>query len=140
MASRFAQALAENLASIMGVFLLAYLAIIFVLFLLVHAIIALPLFIIAGKTKTPHRWLAWVPFVNLFYTSRIARSPWWSALVLFLPLVHGVGAVFLAAVTVWWWWRIAVLRHKPGWLGILVLIPFVNIVLLFYLAFSRRKH
>jgi hypothetical protein len=70
-------------------------------------------------------WVALVPVLNLFVLMRVARRPWWWALVLFVPLVdvavwtvvcldvaegfgHGiplaVGLVFVPLVFATWLW------------------------------------
>jgi len=85
---------------------------------------------IASKTDIPNGWLAWIPIANLYLLCKIAgRSGWWT-LAFFVPLLNIV-------IVVMWWWSIAEKRNKPGWLGILMIIPVVSLIVVGILAFSE---
>lgn len=85
---------------------------------------------IAEKTNTPNTWLAWVPVINFFYTIKVAKlSSWWIVAML-IPFVN----VFVMAYA---WMRIAVLRQRPQWLGLLMIISPVNLIVLWFLAFRE---
>ncbi len=39
----------------------------------------------------------------------------------------------------YWWWKIAEVRNRPGWWGILIIfVPIVNLVLMGMLAWSDK--
>ena len=85
---------------------------------------------IARKTNIPNGWLAWIPIANVYLLCKIAgRSGWWT-LAVFVPLLNIVMMII-------WWWSVAEKRNKPGWLGILMIIPVVNFIVLGILAFSE---
>ena len=99
---------------------------------------SLALMTIAKKTNTPNAWLAWIPIANLYLMMEIAGARWWTLLVvLFGWLIPFVGALLGIAVILTWWHGIAKARNKPGWLGLLMIIPIVNLVILGYLAWSE---
>lgn len=107
-----------------------FIIILWVLVLLSYIYGALCLHKIATKTITKYGWFAWIPILNMFLMLMIVRrSLWWSLLFCF-PLVN---FIFLIIV----WMEIAKIRNKSAWLGALMVLPFVNLVILGYLAFSE---
>ena len=95
---------------------------------------------IANKTKTQPAWLAWIPIANLFLIAKIAQVGWWTALiVIFAGWIPIIGQVLALAITVWWFWQIAERRNYEGWMGILMIIPLVNLVILGVLAWNDKK-
>ncbi len=84
---------------------------------------------IARKTNVENGWFAWVPFLNIYLTIKIAGQPGWWLLLLLIPVVNIVVAVYI-------WMRIAEAVDKPSWLGILMLVPIANLIVPGYLAFS----
>ncbi|MFA6282002.1 MAG: DUF5684 domain-containing protein [Candidatus Omnitrophota bacterium] len=106
-----------------------FMLILWVLILLVYVYGALCLHKIATKTITKNGWLAWIPIANMFLMLTIVRrSLWWSVLF-FVPLVNFIFIIIL-------WMEIAKIRSKPAWLGLLMILPIVNLIILGYLAFS----
>jgi hypothetical protein len=97
--------------------------------LVLYAYNAYSLQTIAKKTKTKDAWLAWIPLVNLYLITRIAKKSGWWVLLLIIPLVN---LVFLGII----WWDIAKMRNKPGWVGILMAVPFLNFVAIGILAYT----
>ncbi len=91
--------------------------------------IATGIFLIARKTGTDNAWFAFVPILNLILLLQIADRPIWWFLLLMIPLVNVVIAVIV-------WMGIAEARGKPGWVGILMILPGVNLVVIGYLALS----
>ena len=92
--------------------------------------IAICVQMIARKTNTPNGWLAWIPIANVYLLCKLAgRSGWWT-LAVFVPILNIVMMIV-------WWWSVAEKRNKPGWLGILMIIPVVNFIVLGILAFSE---
>jgi hypothetical protein len=108
-----------------------------VIFIAIYIYTALVLMTIAKKTNTPNPWLAWIPVANLYLMTRIAGVPWWTLLiVLFAGFIPFIGGLVSLVITIWWWWKIAEARKKPGWFGILMLIPIVNLVIMGVIAWS----
>ena len=95
------------------------------------------LMIIANKTKTEMAWLAWIPLVNLYLVTQIARVPWWTLLILLLVWAPMIGPLIVMGLTIYWWWNIAEVRKMPGWLGILMAVPVVNFVAMGYIAWAK---
>jgi len=109
-----------------------------VILLAVYIYSALALQTIAKKTKTSRPWLAWIPIANVYLMVAIAKVPWWTFLIFlaasFIPFVGWVGTFGLMG---WWWWRIAEEREKYGWLGLLMLIPLLNFIVIGIIAWSE---
>jgi hypothetical protein len=85
------------------------------------------LMVLARKTDTDHSWLAWIPIANLYLMCAIARrSPLWMLLLL-VPVVNILAFLVL-------WSSIARVRGKPGWIGLLMIVPGVNLLVPPYLA------
>lgn len=110
------------------------LIILFILFISVvyYFYIALCLFKIAQKTKTPNTWFAWVPVLNFLLMLNIAKKPNWWILLFFIPMVNIIMEILV-------WMRIAKALRKPEWLGILMIFAPINLVVSGYLAFSSCK-
>lgn len=98
--------------------------------LAIYAIFALSLQVTAKKTDTPRAWFAWVPILQLVTMCEIAKKPFWWLILMFVPLVN----IAIFAVI---WMKIAEARGKPGWLGLLTLVPVVQWFVPPYLAFSK---
>jgi len=122
------QALAAMGAAIVAIFAL------FVLVVYIYSSFAL--MAIAKKTKTKNAWMAWIPLANIYLMIQIAEVPWWTIFALLLPFIPVIGGLALCAASVWWWWKISENRNKPGWLGILMIIPFLNLIVMGILAWS----
>lgn len=84
---------------------------------------------IANKTNTPFAWFAWLPVLSIFLMLMIAKKSFWWFVLLLIPLVNLVCIIIICM-------EIAKMRNKPGWLGILMMLPFVNFFVIGYLAFS----
>lgn len=52
---------------------------------------------------------------------------------------HWLWMLVMAVVVVIPVWRICQRTGGPGWMGVLILIPFVNLLLLYFLAFSKCR-
>ncbi len=114
---------AAVLSKVMGVVFL------FIVFLYVlHYCI--PTFMIAKNLNVENPWMAWVPLVNIYLTCKIAGRPGWWLLLSLIPLVGIVIFVIL-------WMDIADKCHKPRWSGILVIVPFISLIFIWYLALSK---
>lgn len=98
--------------------------------LILYLYFAVCIHLIARKTQTPYEWMAYIPVANLFLMFMIAKRPLWWIVLLFIPLVN---LIFIVLT----WMGMARQRGKAGWIGILILIPFVNLIIPGYLAFSK---
>lgn len=114
-----------------------FLMMIFILILAVYIYTSLAFYYIAKKTKNDKPWLAWIPVANLYLMTQIAGVPWWTMLIaLFAPLIPFIGIFVALAIYVWWMWKICDVRNKPGWWGLLFLVPLLNLIILGVLAWG----
>ena len=98
---------------------------------------AIALMTIARKTRTKNGWLAFIPVANLYLMTQVAKAPWWTILLFLLVFIPMIGTFVVLFVYGWWWWKIAEARKMPGWLGILMVIPVVNLVVIGYIAWAK---
>jgi hypothetical protein len=87
------------------------------------------LHVIATKTGADNPWFAWIPILNLFLLCEVAGMSYWWILGLFIPVFNILAFTLL-------WVGLAEQRGKPFWVGILIIVPFVNLIVPGYLAFS----
>jgi hypothetical protein len=93
---------------------------------------------IAKRTKTANAWLAFIPIVNVYLMTQVAKQSGWWMFAILLPWIPVVGSLALLAVMVFLWWKIAERLHRPGWWAILLVIPVVNLVFLGVMAWGRK--
>jgi hypothetical protein len=98
---------------------------------------AICLYVISRKTGKGEPILAWIPIGNLFLMCKIAGLSYFWIFALLLVFIPFIGGLLIAAGSVYLWYKIAQARNKPGWLGILTIIPLANFVVMGYLAFSE---
>lgn len=104
----------------------AGLALAAIIWLGLYAAICYPLMRLSRRFKCGG-WMAWVPILQIFQLLRIAdKSPIWF-LFLFFPLINILAFVFV-------WMSTARRMQQPHWLGYLMLVPAVNVTILWYLA------
>ncbi len=124
----------ENISSNMAGGMMAMIGAFFVVFLLFvtafYIFFSICLQTIAKKTNTENAWLAWIPVANIFLMASIAKKPVIWAILCLIPIINIVAFIFLGI-------GIAEARGKESWLGILMIIPGINLVVLGYLAFSK---
>jgi hypothetical protein len=97
--------------------------------LIVYIYIALSLQVIANKTGTDYAWLAWIPLLNIYLMCKIAGKSMFFLFLFFIPFINIIAIILV-------WMGIAEARGKPGWLGILMVVPIVSLIIPGYLAFS----
>ena len=117
-------------------FLFNFFAGFFLIFVILYVYVALALMAIARKTKTKDAWLAWIPIANFYLLTQMARKSgnWtWILLAMFLPF----GGLFVAVVGIWLFWLVAERIRFPGWISLLLLVPFVNLIILGVLAWKK---
>ena len=112
----------------------------FVIFVIaLYIYMALALSSIAKRTNTKDPWLAWIPIANIYLATQIAKVPGWVTLSIILPFIPVLGSIAFVIVWAWLWWKIAEIRKRPGWWGILIaIIPIVNLVLIGILAWDKK--
>ncbi|HBO96497.1 MAG TPA: hypothetical protein DE315_06415 [Candidatus Omnitrophica bacterium] len=95
----------------------------------VYVLLCFPLMRIAHRLKAGG-WTAWVPILQIFLILRIANksSVWF--LFFFFPGINLIAFLFA-------WMSIARRLERPHWLGYLMLVPGVNVLILWYLALLR---
>lgn len=77
--------------------------------------------VLARRTGAAGAWTAWIPVANLFLMARIGGVSAGWAVTLLVPVLGLVAACVV-------WAGIARARGKPGWLGLLVVVPLVNLL------------
>jgi len=105
--------------------------------IVLYVYFALALMAIAKKTDTPNTWLAWIPIANVYLMTQIAGLPEWYTLGILLGLIPFVGSIAVAVLFVYFFWKIAEAIGKPGWWGILTIIPIVNLIIVGIMAWGK---
>lgn len=126
-------------AMIAAIVTLGIIAIIFLIILMiaVYVYISIALMSIAKKTKTKNAWMAWVPILNFYLLTQIAKqSGWWTLILLAWAIPFG--GIAILAVGIWMFWLIAERRNLPGWISLLMIIPIVNLVILGIIAWKKK--
>lgn len=113
-----------------AVFLMAFLGIILILAAAGYIYKSICLQLIAKKTNTPNAWLAWIPIADMFLMCSIGKKSYWWVLLMYVPIVNIIFFILL-------WMEISKARGKEDWLGILMILPLVQIFIIGYLAFSK---
>lgn len=123
------------------------------LILMIHFYFAACLFIFSQKIGAKTAWLAWIPIFNIFPLLATAGRPWWWALLflgplaVFVPLVNtNLYAVLCLAVLfaidlvlfVVIWTNVCRNLWIQKWLGLLILVPIAQLILIGYLAFKKE--
>ncbi len=127
---------AKKVAVVTGVAAL----ILIVFSVLIYVYSSLCVYFIAKKINIEPAWLAWVPIANVFLMCKMAGlSYMWllGAIGLFIPIVNILANIYFIGLTIFMWYKIAIARGRPGWVGILTIIPIANLVIMGYLAFSE---
>lgn len=113
-----------------------FIALFLILLIALYIYSSMALMTIAKKTKTKNAWLAWIPVVNTWLIIMMAGQQWWQIFSLLLVFIPGIGGFAFMAVYAFWFWKISEKRRKPGWLGILTIIPLANLVVIGILAWA----
>lgn len=97
------------------------------------------LFRIARKLDVRFAWLAWLPFAQLWPFVGSAGKPWWWVFLLVLVSVIPIVNLLSIVLFVYMWMLITGNLGKNKWLGLLTLVPGINILFLLYLVFSKSR-
>ncbi|MDY6905931.1 MAG: hypothetical protein SWH61_14740 [Thermodesulfobacteriota bacterium] len=105
------------------------------------------LYVIARKLSVPLAWLAWVPVAQIHPQVLAAGLPgWWTAVIIgamalsVLPFVGFLLGLALLVVFIYLWMRISERVGVNQWLGLLILLPLVQIIYPVWLAFKNDDH
>ncbi len=102
------------------------------IYLLVYAYASFCVFRIAAKLGMENPWLAFVPVLNLILLCAMIDRPLWYAVFFFIPLVGFIWGIIV-------WMRIAEQLGRPALWGAFTILPLVNLLVLFYLAFTDAR-
>jgi hypothetical protein len=127
---------------------------IFALSVFINLYLALCEYLIARKTNVPYAWMSFVPVLNIFPLFGAAGYRWHVALIImfivilsflppfFLPqlavVITFIMAIGLFIFFINLWMKICENMGTSKWLGLLIIIPFINIFLPSYLAFKKE--
>lgn len=100
--------------------------------ILIYLFTAYCLMRIAEKTDTKKKWYAFVPLLNFYLMSKIAKKPWWWAILFLIPFVNLLVMVLVGI-------EIVKRLNKSWWIGILLAVPVLQLFIWGYLAFSKEK-
>ena len=92
---------------------------------------------VAKKNRTGPLWLAWIPVANVILMLKMAKLQWQWIFALLIGIIPIIGGALIMAGVVYVWWQICRHMHKPEWYAILMIVPFVNLVVLGYLAWGK---
>ncbi|UCD16996.1 MAG: hypothetical protein JSV44_11175 [Candidatus Zixiibacteriota bacterium] len=84
---------------------------------------------IAVKIGHQYTWWAFIPIVNVFQVTQMAKKPWWWFVLCLIPVVNIVALALL-------WIEVAKVCNKSPLLGFLMIIPIVNFIVIGILGFS----
>ncbi len=98
----------------------------------IYIFTCLCLFLIAKKLEVPTAWMAWIPILQVSPFLRSAGKPLWWFLLFFIPIVSLFVGVYL-------WMCIAENLGKNKMLGVLMILPIVNFIVMGMLAFSKKE-
>jgi hypothetical protein len=107
------------------------LVILLCMFVITYIFVCYPLMNIARKMGKKHSWLIWIPFVQLVYYIYMAGKPLWWCIYWLIPIVNYFMLLLLFV-------DILKVMKKSFWLIVLIIIPGVNIFVLWYLAISQE--
>ncbi|MCB9361835.1 hypothetical protein H6504_00225 [Candidatus Woesearchaeota archaeon] len=94
---------------------------------------------IAKRLKVDNGWFGFIPILNIYLTTQLARKEWWWLLIiLFAGFIPIFGAIASVVVWVYMWWCIAENLKKPGWWSILTIIPIANIIIIGNMAWGKE--
>jgi hypothetical protein len=107
----------------------------FGMFFAVYIFSALALMGIAKKLDHPNGWFAWIPILNAVLLFQMGdKSPW----LLLIGLIPGLGALILLIISILVMMTICEKRGYDKLLGLLVLVPLGNLILLGVLAWGKK--
>jgi len=109
-----------------------------IIFLAIYIYVGFAVMAIAKKTNTPREWLAFVPIANAYLMARMADLSGWYTTSLLLAFIPTIGGMITTATFAYIWWRISEKLGKPGWWGILIMVPIINLVIIGIMAWKKE--
>ena len=109
---------------------------------LFYFLFTFPRYKIALKLNTQPAWLAWIPLVHYYLMCKMANRPYWILLVyglVFIPFIGIIFAIISLFVTIYIWVGIIKALGRPAWMGVLIIVPLVNLIFIWYLALSTES-
>jgi len=141
------------LALLAGGFFAGFALVALAIALAIYLFFCLCMYKIATRLKVPAAWTAWIPLLNLWAFVGSAGKPWPWILIFFAPIVgtalafinpmiggilSTVTSLAVLVVVIYLWMCIVENLGRNKWLGLLMLLPIINIVFLAILAFSKE--
>ncbi len=81
-------------------------------------------------------WLAFIPIANVWLVLDLGGQPGWTVLLLFVPCINIVELVIVFMA-----WADICRRHDmSGICALLLLVPLVNLIFVYYLAYSSPRY
>ncbi len=100
---------------------------------------------IAKKLDMEKPWLMWIPIVNIYMISKMAKMHWWPMLLMigfFIPILNIFCSIAFVIFAMVWIWKVFQRVGRPGWWVLFTLIPIIGYlifaVLLGIAAWSNR--
>ncbi|GAB4490276.1 MAG: hypothetical protein OHK006_22910 [Thermodesulfovibrionales bacterium] len=109
-----------------------FMMIVLIVGVVLYVFVTLCIFLIAKKLDVPAPWTAFVPVVNLWTIVMCAGKPGWWVVLFLIPIVSVIVSIYL-------WMCIAENLGRNKLLGLLMLVPIVNLIFLGMLAFSKSE-
>ncbi len=122
-----------GIAFLGGIFGLLFTSVGIVSSLVFYILFTIPLYIMGKKTSNEYAWLAFVPIANAWLMCNIAGKDWWWLLVNFVPFIGTF--IFLAVVGM----GLAETFDLEPMIGLVMIVPLINILFLYYLAFGTNS-
>jgi len=97
---------------------------------------ALALMNIAKRLNVENGWYAWIPILNLILLFKMGEQ---NPTLLLLLLIPGVGALVVGVISIIAIMKICEKRGYDKLLGLLMLVPIANLVLLGMLAWGKKE-
>ena len=126
----------------------------FALSIFINLYLALCIYLIARKTGVSYAWMSFVPILNIFPLFGAAGYRWHVVFLIilavilsllpsfFLPqlavIITFVMAIALFIFFINLWMKICENLGTSKWLGLLIILPFINLFLPSYLAFKKE--
>ena len=120
-------------AGLMGVFA-GFLVVALIIWVAAYIYSSIAMMHTAQRLKTEPAWLAWIPVARNVIVAKMSKMHWWPVLLLvasylFSMVLAPLAWVFSIAFTVFyiiWLWKICEARKFPGWIAVLIIIPFLG--------------
>ncbi len=105
----------------------------FVGMIVIYVYFAYTTMMLAKRLNIANSWLAWIPFLNLFLMTKMAKLDWWWLLGLFIPFVNFFVAGYI-------WSEIGKQLGKEWWVGALIAIPLIGWLVPGYLVVTTGSN